>query len=89
MNIDPCPAERMKRSRLSHFGEEGSKFRDSEKRTEPISAQPKGRPRWPEEQAWTASMARPRASAAAFFRTSVSMERGDLAKETAKTSRKT
>ncbi len=64
------PRERTKRSRFSHFGSSGLCRRAWPKSTAPISAQPSGRPRWPELQAWTASMARPRASLAARERAS-------------------
>lgn len=67
MNMEPCPAERMKRSLLGHFGAVGSKVRASPKRTAPISAQPSGSPKWPDEHAWTASIASPRASFAALL----------------------
>ena len=51
--------------RFSQRGASGLKFMFSPKRTAPISAQPSGSPRCPELQAWTASMASPRASLAA------------------------
>src|ERR1700690_385686 len=67
-NMLPWPAERTNRSRFIHRGLSGFMERACPKSTAPSSAQPRGRPRWPEEQARTASIASPRASLAAFSR---------------------
>src|SRR5271166_2422316 len=67
----PCPADRTNRSRLIQRGWSGLSASACPKSTAPISAQPRGRPRWPDAQAWTASIASPRAWFAAFSRMSV------------------
>ena len=66
-NMLPCPALSTNLSRLSHEGFLGSIFSISPKSTAPISAQPSGRPKCPDEHALIASIASPRASFAAFW----------------------
>src|SRR5208283_4415453 len=67
----PWPAERTNRSRFIQRGLAGFSERACPKSTAPISAQPRGRPRCPDAQACTASIASPRAWFAAFWRISV------------------
>ena len=67
-NILPWPALKINLSRLGHWGRAGSHFKISPKRTAPISAQPSGSPRCPDERAAIASIANPLDSFAAFCR---------------------
>src|SRR6184192_3153736 len=64
----PCPAESTKISRLIQRGCSGLYLSASPKSTAPISAQPSGSPRWPDCEACTASMHKPRAWFAASER---------------------
>merc|ERR1719478_1223122 len=65
-NIEPWPAERMKRSRLIHDGTSGLYDISWPYRHAPISAQPRGKPMWPDLALEIESMASPRASSAAL-----------------------
>ena len=71
-NMLPWPALRTNRSRLSHFGWAGSMFSISPNKTAPISAQPSGRPRCPDEHFAMASIAKPLAWFAASWRSLLS-----------------
>ena len=55
-NMEPWPAERMKRSRSGQWGSPASKLRNWVNSTVAKSAAPMGRPGWPELAFWTASM---------------------------------
>src|SRR4051812_3335544 len=55
--MEPCPADRMKRSRSGHLGSAGSNFRKRVNSTVAMSAAPIGRPGWPDFACSTASMA--------------------------------
>src|SRR4028119_179711 len=55
--MDPCPAERTKRSRSGQAGSAASNFRKRVQSTVAASAMPIGMPGWPDFAASTASIA--------------------------------